>query len=107
MPRFIMKIHDDQFNKDYYLEWSTIVDAPVTWGCSLDEFKEYYKEKNGTNGLKDLEESRLPRVQQYGISAYPPFDDLESYFSYNRAGKNEKTISKEQILERYCRNHIE
>jgi hypothetical protein len=41
MGRFICKFED----KDdvYYLEWSTVVDAPVTFGMSLEEFKEYYR----------------------------------------------------------------
>lgn len=106
MGRFIMKLHDEKFQKDYYLEWSTVVDAPVTWGMPLEEFKVYYKEEYGNHGCRDLED-RLKRVEEFGISAYYPYDNLESYFGYNRAGKNGKTIGKELILERFCRNHIE
>lgn len=103
MPRFVIKIHDDKFNKDYYMEWSTVVDAPVTYGLSFDEFKEYYQSEYGRNGMNDFDE-RMKRVEDKGISAHPPFDDLQSLFDYNRAGAKESKIDKEGILERYCRN---
>ena len=105
MPRYIIKLIDDKYNKDYYLEWSTVVDAPVTYGCSLEEFKEYYKQQNGENGMRELEE-RLKRVEETGTSAHPPFGDIDSILEYNRAGEGEKSINKEGILDRYCRNHL-
>jgi hypothetical protein len=103
MPRYILKIHDEKFNKDYYMEWSTIVDAPVTYGCSLDEFKDYYKIQYGENGMRELDD-RLKRVEEKGISAHPPFDNIESLLEYNRAGEDESTLDKEGLLEKYCRN---
>lgn len=105
MPRFIIKIHDEKLNKDWYMEWSTIVDAPVTYGYDIESFKEYYKERYGTEGMRDLPE-RIERVKQTGCSAFPPYDNIESFLNYNRAGNDETTINKEGILERYCRNHI-
>lgn len=102
MPQYIMKLHDEKFAQDYYLIWSTIVDAPVTYGMSLDELKAYYQKKYGDDGMIELEE-RLQRVEAKGISAHPPFDGIESYFKYNRAGENETLLDKEGILERYCR----
>jgi hypothetical protein len=103
MPRFIIKLHDEKFNKDYYLEWSTVCDAPITYGCSLEEFEEYYRAEYGRVGYSDLEE-RLKRVEEKGISAHPPYDDLQSLFEYNRAGDGETHLDKEGLLEKYCRN---
>jgi len=97
-----MKITDDRTNIDYYLEWSTIVDAPVTYGLILDEFKKYYKQEYGEQGMKELPE-RLKRVEENNIGAYPPFDNYSSYFEHNRAGENETTLNKEGILKKYCR----
>lgn len=58
----IIKLTDPKDNKVYYLEWSTMQDTPLTNGVPLDEFKSYYKEKYGTNGMRELE-GRLIRVE--------------------------------------------
>lgn len=102
MGTFIMKINDEKDNTDYYLEWSNVVDAPVTNGMSLDEFKEYYKERYGSAGMERLYE-RMKRVSETGVSAHPPFDKIHEYFAFNRAGENDCTLSKEEILNHYCR----
>lgn len=63
MGKFIIKIHD------HYLEWSTIVDAPITLGMSLDEFRAYYQDMYGRAdamyGLPD----RIARADATGTSA--------------------------------------
>jgi hypothetical protein len=45
MPRYIVRLTDSRANKDYYLFWSTVVDAPVSDGIGLEEFKKEYKEE--------------------------------------------------------------
>lgn len=57
MGRYILKI------KDHYLEWSTVVDAPVTFGMLLPEFKEYYRDEYGRDGYRELKH-RLERVEE-------------------------------------------
>lgn len=106
MPQFIIKLHDDKENKDYFLMWSTIVDAPITFGMSLKEFQEYYKYEYGASGMEKLPE-RLARVEQSGCSAREPSDSLDELLKFNRAGRNEKNLNKEGILEHYCRNPAE
>lgn len=32
--------------KDYYFEWSTIVDAPVSWVMNAEEAREYISSKS-------------------------------------------------------------
>ena len=103
MGRFIVKLTDEKTNQDYYMEWSTIVDAPVTYGLELEEFKGYYLEKYGRHGFKDLDD-RLERAEKFGTSAHPPFNDLNSYFRNNHAGENGICLDREGILENYCRN---
>ena len=97
MPRYIIKLSDN--NKDWYLEWSTIVDAPVTYGMSLVDFKAFYKEEYGNQGMEKLEE-RLKRVEKQGTSAL--YCSVDGLISYNRAGPKESSLSKQEIIDIYC-----
>lgn len=96
----IIKLTDPKDNKVYYLEWSTMQDAPLTNGVPLDEFKSYYKEKYGTNGMRELE-GRLIRVEKYGSSS--SLETLDDILNYNRAGDNEFSLDLEGLLNKYCR----
>ena len=91
MGRYIVNL--DQ----YYLEWSTIVDAPVTWGMSLSAFMDYYQKQYGVAAMDKLD-ARLARVSKKGNSA------TSRHFSigYNRAGPNETQLTKDEIIEWYC-----
>jgi hypothetical protein len=103
MSRIIIKITDPTDQKDYYMDWSTIVDAPVTYGMSLEEFKEYYREEYGESRMPGLQE-RLDRVAIKGSSgAYGNYDDVDKLIELNRAGKDESCLTKEGILDEYCR----
>jgi hypothetical protein len=98
MGRCLIKLTEK--DNEWYLEWSSVVDAPITYGMSLKELREYIKVTYGTEGLNDLE-SRLERVEKYGTS-YRPKVEIDDLLEYNRAGKNEKSISKKQIIKIYC-----
>jgi len=95
MGRFIVKLSDNEFNY-YYLEWSTVSDAPVTWGMSIDTFKGYYQAEYGDSGMSDLP-SRLARVNENGHSSFGNFDT-----DYNRAGYKESCLTQAEIIEWYC-----
>lgn len=100
MPRYIIKLQDK--DNVWYMEWSSIVDAPVTYGMSLEEFKQHYQEEYGARGMAELE-TRLKRVEATGTSSLL-HESLDRMLVCNRAGPNEKCISKEEIIERFCRN---
>lgn len=102
MPRAIMKLVDDKDNKEYYLIWSTIVDAPVTFGFELAEFREVMLVIYGTHGWSDLDED-IERADQKGISWLYGGYTADSQIIGNRAGFHEQCLSKEQIIEWYCR----
>ncbi len=104
MPRYICKFRDG--DKDYYMEWSTVVDAPVTFGMSLEEFKEHYKEEYGNQGMRMEFEERMKRVEEKGTSSRLD-DSVEDMIQGNRAGKDETCLTVEQIIEGYCRNRDE
>jgi len=97
MGRFIIKLSGE--GRDFYLEWSTVVDVPITSGMSLKEFKKYYRKEYGSEGMRELPE-RLRRVESTGCSA--PHTTLDNFLSCNRAGDNEEEISKEEIFKKYC-----
>lgn len=99
MGRYIVKLEDQ--GVDYYLEYSTVVDAPVTYGMTLNEFKAYYKDQYGREGMRNLQE-RLDRVTEIGTSSRID-DSVDEVFSCNRAGVGETKITKEEIIEIYIR----
>lgn len=93
MGRYIIKL------KDHYLEWSTIVDAPVTFGMTLDEFRAHYQAEYGAQGMRDFEE-RLKRVEAKGTSAIDRA--LDEVIVRNRAGPDEHSLRKHEIYKAYC-----
>ena len=50
MGRGIVRLNDGK--RDWYLEWSTICDAPATYGMSRDEIYQYRLESTGTDGVR-------------------------------------------------------
>lgn len=83
-----------------YLEWSTICEAPVTWGMRYQEFLDDYECKYGVHGMIGLEE-RLARVREKGTSSLVD-DSLEDTILLNRAGPGETTLTKRELWEKYC-----
>jgi hypothetical protein len=101
MPRCIAKLTDKECGKDYYLEWSSVVDAPVTQGVSLSVFKEYYLKTYGTNSESLLVE-RLKRVEKQGTSCMLG-SPIEELVSGNRAGVEESEMTIDELIRSYCR----
>lgn len=99
MPSYIIKLTEE--NKSWYLEYSTIVDAPITYGMSLDEFKKFYQEEYGCSSMDELEK-RLLRVEERGTSAHL-YASVDRCIQCNRAGKNETCLTKEQLIAHYCK----
>jgi hypothetical protein len=94
MANFIVKL------RDKYLEWSTIVDAPVSSAMTLDGLRSYIWEKYGTNHASELDE-RLERVERNGTSSLAGHT-AEDLVRSNRAGKNETRLTVDEILEQYA-----
>ena len=99
MARYIVKLSEG--DQSWYLEWSSVVDAPVTFGCSLEEFRQYYQDYYGIYAMDEFEK-RMARVEEKGISSFI-HDSVEDIFNYNRAGKNETCLSKQQMIDFYCK----
>lgn len=106
MPRYIIKLTKGDQNR--YLEWSTIVDAPVTMGMTLEQFKVYYLHEYGRQGSQDLAE-RLARVEAQGHSLIPdapsswgPYT-LKDLVAHNRAGPRGGHLDIDKLWEYYCK----
>ena len=85
---------------DYYLEYSSIVDAPIMFGLTLEEFKDYYRTKYGTSGMDGLG-ARLERADLYGTS-YLEKQNVGDAISCNRAGPDNSELTEEEIYQAYC-----
>ncbi len=100
MPQYICKFPCD--GEDYYLIWSSVVDAPITEGMTYDELLEYYKFEYGQSGMKRLQE-RLARVEETGCSDAISREPLKKWVAFNRAGPNESQLTFEEIIDVYIR----
>jgi len=100
MPKFIIKMEKD--GEERYLEWSTIVDAPVTYGMPYDEFLEYYRVEHGARSMDDLlsECGRMERVRKNGTSEHGS-KSVHDTISCNRAGDKESEITYDEIWQKY------
>lgn len=103
MPRFIIKLTDEKTNRDFYLMWSSVVDAPITYGMDLGDFREWYRFEYGNQGMNVFEQ-KIQTVNERGISSWPYYKNLDEAILCNRAGENETQLSKEQLLDKYCIN---
>jgi len=84
-----------------YLEWSTVVDAPVTYAMTREELEEHVREEYGNQGLEELP-ARLERADRCGASWRDAYrESAEDTIRGNRAGPNETELTVEQIIERY------
>lgn len=102
MARVIFKLEDPREGEEpWYLEWSTVVDAPVTYGMRMDEFLEHYQNSYGTEGMRGLGE-RLKRVEANGHSSLIDEPGLKWINNFNRAGPNETHLTTDQIFQIYC-----
>lgn len=102
MPRHIVKFETAAGPR--FLEWSTIVDAPVTWGMTREQFEAYYRDRYGSDGMRELPE-RFARIAEcgpgHGSSEYDP-GDLDGLIACNRAGAREEEMTLDQIIQYYC-----
>jgi len=77
--------------EDRYLLWESIVDAPVSFGLTLEEIKLLWEDKyQRGRGYQDFE-SRL--LRQGGPHS------IEDVLDLNRAGARETCLSIEQIVD--------
>lgn len=98
MPQYVVKIGEDR-----YLEWSTVVDAPISHGMSRDEMKQHLASQERVEEDLALEqaERRLRRADETGTSSMDRTQTPETMMAYNRAGPRETRLSVEELIQRY------
>lgn len=110
MPRIVARFQTPDGWR--YLEWSTVVDAPITFGMPLDEFEDWYRDEYGRDGVerfRDVLLSRFDRVVQDAdgnlvmastTSEFKP--RVEDLVLRNRAGDDGTELTMEQIVDFFC-----
>lgn len=101
MPRFIVKL--ERGPAAWYLEWSTVVDAPVSYGMPLAEFREYVRAEEGSRGLAELD-ARLERAEAQGTSLVGSRESARDAVAFNRAGPSESCLTYDELVEEFCIN---
>jgi hypothetical protein len=103
MPNYIIRFDTPRGAR--YLEYSTIVDAPVTTGMTRDEFERHYVEQYGLTSVHDMRR-RLAVVDKKGTSSMLHATVVET-ISYNRAGKDESRLTVSQLVDYYVTRQCE
>lgn len=87
MGRYVAKLAEDT-----YVEWSTVMDAPVSWV------------ENREGAVSRWTEERVARADNNGTSLldeYPAGQTPEEIVSGNRAGPEESTLTVDEIIAAY------
>jgi len=88
-----------------YLIWSTVVDAPITYGMTLAELREWIRIEHGRAGLRLLPR-RLAHVAERGTSSMIE-KSVDDVIAHNRAGPDERTLTRAELIRTYCRQNGE
>lgn len=89
MPSYLVKLADDE-----YVEWSTVVDAPLSYICERER------------AVSRWGEDRVARADEHVTSHTDPdfqADTPERAIAVNRAGDDESELTLAELRERYRR----
>lgn len=100
MGRFMVKLSDDE-----YLEWSTVVDAPVTEIMDAEHTKKYMQaacfDGNGRRITHEDWKVRWDFMQETGSTMRSWPEDIESLLRFNRAGPEESRLTTIEDFRRF------
>lgn len=114
MPSLALKLTDPRDGRDWWLRWSTIVDAPTSPALPKREFSAWlYQEAQkdcpwfASNSDWDafLRDIALPRllaqVEQHGTSYPALYRGPAAVIAGNRAGEGEACLTLPQLIDAY------
>ncbi len=99
MPRIVCKFATPEGER--YLIWSTVVDAPITFGLPLDEFEDYIRETQDQEDARYFRDVLLPRLE-HNTTTSQMEPTVEELVTFNRAGIDQTTLTLEQIVDFFC-----
>ena len=107
--RCIIKLVGED-KREWFMEWSSVVDAPLTYGMNLEGLADHVRYNHGQAGIDELP-ARMERVDKRGhsmnLDAWElkhggDLECVEYITSGNRAGVGETTLTNVQIIAMYC-----
>lgn len=105
MGQYGVKLVDPRDEQAYYLHWSEIVDAPVFIANTLEGYKEYIRNRFGSDGIAHMERgNRFTLLESTGVST-PRYGNAADAVAFNRAGPNERQLSVGELIE-LCRREL-
>lgn len=92
-----------RLDENKYVSWSSVVDAPITHIMTLAELKEYLLHGSEEDETYIIDtEARIQRLLDKGTSSLE-YRSAEEVYKWNRAGKHEECLTREQIIEQYTK----
>jgi len=105
LGQYAVKLTDK--DKQYYIHWSEIVDAPVYVAVSLDDYRAYFRDRFGRDADESSERrGDWKRLEETGLIT-ESYQTPEEAVACNRAGTNERQLTVEGIRRRYLRGRTE
>lgn len=104
MARFFVRLHNpDETSQTAVVEWSSVVDAPLTHGMRTEgEIREHVGHTYGALALASLPE-RLERLEAYGHTLVgQPNETPEGIIAGNRAGPRGGRLGMRGLWRKYC-----
>ncbi len=95
MPRYVLKIKGKKETR--YMIWSTIVDAPILYDMTREDVVKWWKREYGWSGQYGFDHM-MKQVEETGSSIN---ESPREIIKCNRAGKNERSMSYENIIACY------
>jgi hypothetical protein len=103
MSEYVLRLHKD--GRDYFLRWSSVVDAPITPGLPEDAFLTYCTEHRDRLAVSlDFDEAVELAKRPCGTSdTYVPPMDVVDVVEGNRAGAEEEELTLRGVIMKYAR----
>lgn len=82
-----------------YLEYSTVLDKPITRGMTLEEYEKFYRDEYGNYGWSNDFAHNFGLADQFGSSVR---EDAETVIQFNIAGPNDRELTVDEMDRLYC-----
>lgn len=105
--KYFIRLPSQKQKKDYYIEWSTVVDAPISEPMSyLDLYQSVTRDMELRHSCvcdREYVYKSLVEVTLFGapIHIIKQYGSVIKFVEYNRAGKSETTLRYDKIIDYY------